>query len=67
MKQPEGERRRYARWLVDGQVVGRIRGTDTVALIDLSLGGAQIEHATLVRPGALSFLTLESHRQTVTL
>lgn len=67
MKQPDGERRRYARWLVDGHVVGRIRGTDTVALLDLSLGGAQIEHATLIRPGALSFLTLESQGQTVTL
>lgn len=38
--------------------MGRIDATQRVSFVDISLGGALIEHSTMVQPGMISFLTL---------
>ena len=52
------DRRRYLRWRVGEGLTGRIASKNEVSILDISLGGALIEHSNLVRPGTLSFLTL---------
>ncbi|MFQ5988549.1 MAG: PilZ domain-containing protein [Candidatus Methylomirabilales bacterium] len=60
------ERRRYSRCALKGQVSGRI-GFRSVSPLDLSLGGVQIEHFQIVRPGTTTFLTLFFPNTEVTL
>ncbi len=60
------DRRRDLRWGVRGRPPGRMtprhKGTyQTVSLVDVSMGGALIEHSTEVGPGTLVFLTLLIH------
>ena len=57
MDETRVERRRYPRWVLRGQVSGRI-GFHSVSPLDLSLGGVHIEHFQIVRPGTITFLTL---------
>ncbi|MFQ5839682.1 MAG: PilZ domain-containing protein [Candidatus Methylomirabilales bacterium] len=59
--------RRHPRWIVRGRLTGRIRATDTATLIDLSPGGAQIEHTSIVRPGTIATLTLPVKGRDLTL
>lgn len=67
VKRTRAERRRYTRKALRGQVSGRIKLTHSVSPLDLSLGGAQIEHSEIVRPGTTMFLTLFFPNQQVTL
>lgn len=53
-----GGTRRHRRWNVGGRLVGRIGMRHTVSFIDISLGGALIEHSNVVQPGTISLLTL---------
>ena len=50
--------RRYPRFNVGGWMKGRIAPDYEASLWDLSLGGARIEHAEVVRPGSVSYLYL---------
>lgn len=59
------DRRRRPRWLVGGQFVVQIGPFHEASLIDISEGGALVEHMSPVRPGSNSFLTLSIHRQKV--
>jgi len=52
------ERRQYSRFLVGGRAKGRVTAVYDASLLDLSLGGALIEHADIVRPGTSSYLIL---------
>ena len=45
------ERRRMRRVVVGKHITARVRGILAVRLVDLSLGGARIEHLGLLRPG----------------
>ncbi len=67
MKRTRTERRRYARKALRGQVSGRIKLTQSVSPLDLSLGEVQIEHSEIVRPGTTMFLILffPSHQMTL--
>lgn len=61
-EQVTGDRRRDLRWGVRGRPPGRMtplhKATyQTVSLVDISMGGALIEHSTQVGPGTLVFLT----------
>ncbi len=56
-KQEKLERRRYPRFSTGGGVAGRITA-DQSALVDVSLGGALIEHSQILRPGSRSYLRL---------
>ncbi len=58
-----GKRRRYRRWLVGGRLPTRVGGIPKVSLVDISLGGALVEHSNLIRPGTISFLILSFQRQ----
>ena len=65
-EQARGDRRRDLRWGVRGRPAGRMtprhKATyQTVSLVDISMGGALIEHSTEVGPGTLVFLTLLIH------
>ncbi|MFQ5656990.1 MAG: PilZ domain-containing protein, partial [Candidatus Methylomirabilales bacterium] len=53
------DRRQYARFTVGGRTKGRVTASSDALVLDISLGGAKIEHAQVVRPGTLSFLDLE--------
>lgn len=61
------ERRRFTRKALRGQISGRIKLTHSVCPLDLSVGGAQIEHSEIVRPGSTMFLTLFFPHHQVTL
>lgn len=51
-------KRRFPRFSVLGKVEGKIVATFEATLVNLSLGGALIEHSSMVRPGSLSQLVL---------
>jgi len=53
-----GGRRRYRRWDAGGRLAGWIDATHEAAFVNISLGGALIEHANVIRPGSIAFLTL---------
>jgi hypothetical protein len=46
---------------------GRTGALDKVSLVNLSLGGAMIEHPGVVDPESMSFLSLELQQQTFSL
>lgn len=52
-------RRKHARFHVKGGAKGRVAVVWDAVLLNLSLGGALIEHANVVRPGTPSSLELE--------
>ncbi len=67
-EQRKGDKqRRHIRWAVEEHAVGRITAIYEATLINMSLGGALIEHMHLVRPGTISFLTLLMLGREVTL
>ncbi len=62
-EQARGNRRGDLRWGVRGRPPGRMtplhKATyQTVSLVDISMGGALIEHSTQVGPGTLVFLRM---------
>ncbi len=61
------DRRRHFRWAVEEPTAGQITAVYEASLINISSGGALIEHLHLVRPGTTSFLTLLIHGQEVSL
>ncbi|MFQ5988285.1 MAG: PilZ domain-containing protein [Candidatus Methylomirabilales bacterium] len=62
-----GERRHHLRSQVGKRLTGRIFSNRKASILDISLGGALIEHSNLVRLGTLSFLTVSGNGQEVTL
>ncbi len=46
------KQRRTPRFAVPGRLTLRARGTREVRLLDLSIGGARIEHLDILRPGS---------------
>ena len=52
-------RRKHARFVVKGEAKGRVAVIWDAVLLDISLGGALIEHANVVRPGTPSSLELD--------
>lgn len=64
--QVRGERRQDLRWGVGGRTSGRMTPYhaatyEPVSLVDISMGGALIEHSNIVGPGTLAFLTFLMH------
>lgn len=51
-------RRRFPRFTVLGKVEGKIVAAYEATLVNLSLGGALVEHSSMVRPGSMSQLML---------
>lgn len=52
-------RRHHARFVVRGNFKGRVTAVYDANILNISLGGALIEHAHVVRPGASSSLDLD--------
>lgn len=52
------DKRRFPRFPVGGRIKGRVRALYDASLMDLSFGGALIEHDQIVRPGTTSFVVL---------
>jgi len=57
-EEPTEEKRRYPRWAVEGRLTGRFGYIPKVSVVDMSLGGTLIEHATELEPGIISLLNL---------
>jgi len=51
-------KRRFPRFTVLGKVGGKIVASFEATLVNLSLGGALVEHSSMVRPGSVSQLML---------
>ena len=51
--------RRYARFSVEGRTKGQVAAFCDALILNISLGGALIEHTQVVRPGTLSTLDLD--------
>lgn len=60
-------RRKHARFAVKGGAKGRVAVVWDAVLLNISLGGALIEHANVVRPGTPSSLELELQGQKIRL
>ncbi|MFQ5961261.1 MAG: PilZ domain-containing protein [Candidatus Methylomirabilales bacterium] len=58
MEKKRPERRRHPRFVVGGKPTTRMTAVYEASLVDISLGGALIEHAHIVRPGTISYLIL---------
>ena len=58
MAEERAERRRHPRVNVGGRTQGRVNAVHDVSLLDISLGGALIEHAQVVQPGIAFDLVL---------
>ncbi|MFQ5988742.1 MAG: PilZ domain-containing protein [Candidatus Methylomirabilales bacterium] len=67
LQRGQPEKRRYPRFPVGGRIKGRVRALYDASLMDVSVGGALIEHAQIVRPGSTSFLILFLHGRPVNL
>jgi hypothetical protein len=61
------ERRKNPRFVLGKGTKGRTSAVDEVSLVNLSLGGAMIEHATVVQPDTISALDLELQQKTFSL
>ncbi|MBW8056313.1 MAG: PilZ domain-containing protein [Nitrospira sp.] len=57
-KEQGDSKRRYPRGVVGGKTKGRINGIGEVSVLNLSLGGALIEHAEVIRPDTILELVL---------
>ncbi len=58
VKKEKSEKRRHTRFVVGGKTKARVTAVYDASLVDISLGGALIEHTDIVRPGTLSYLVL---------
>ncbi len=56
--QAKSERRRFPRWRAGRWLSGWIGNTHEVSVVDISLGGALIEHSYIIRPGTMTILIL---------
>ncbi|MFQ5990630.1 MAG: PilZ domain-containing protein [Candidatus Methylomirabilales bacterium] len=53
------DQRRYARFAVEGRTKGQVDASCDALILNISLGGALIEHSHVVRPGTISTLDLD--------
>ena len=58
MEKQYPNKRQYPRFAVRGTTKGQVTATCEASLLNISLGGALIEHAEVVRPGAVTTLDL---------
>lgn len=65
MKTGATGKRRYARLTFKEPVTDQITASHEVRILDLSLGGARVEHTTILRPGSTYHLRLPLKHQTV--
>lgn len=61
-----GGKRRHARLTFKEPMTEQITATHDVQILDLSLGGARVEHTSILRPGSTCHLRLPIRQQAVT-
>ena len=66
MKADYPRKRRHARLTFKEPVSGDITASHEVHILDLSLGGARVEHTMVLRPGSTCYLRLPLQPQVVT-
>ncbi len=59
MGQEQGGRRRYPRVILQRRTTGRVAATYELSLLNISLGGALLEHVDLIRPGTIIPLSVD--------
>jgi hypothetical protein len=59
-------RRRYARLTFSEPVAGAVTSSHDVSILDLSLGGARVEHTIILRPGNSCYLRLPLEERALT-
>ena len=67
MKRASVERRQHPRFLVWDETGARMAAVFEASLLNISRGGALLEHTDLARPGTLSSLVLNLHGKKMTL
>ena len=60
-------RRRHARLTLSEPVSGDVTASHRVSILDLSLGGARLEHTAILRPGSTCFLRLPLRQEAFSL
>jgi hypothetical protein len=60
-------RRKHPRFVAKGETKGRVAAVSDAVLLNISLGGALIEHVGVVRPGTPSSLELDLHGKRIRL
>lgn len=66
MSPDHSTKRRYARLTFKEPVTGDVTASHDVHILDLSLGGARVEHTIILRPGGSCYLRLPLKDQVVT-
>jgi len=66
MKSEHSPQRRYPRLTFREPVSGDVTASQHVHILDLSLGGARLEHSAILRPGSGCYLRLPLKYQPVT-
>lgn len=66
MQSGAGGKRRHARLTFKEPVTDQITASHEVQILDVSLGGARVEHTTILRPGSTCYLRLPLKHQAVT-
>ncbi|MFQ5931213.1 MAG: PilZ domain-containing protein [Nitrospiraceae bacterium] len=63
MGEERRESRQYPRVVVGTKIKGQTHGIERGSVLNLSVGGALIEHAKIVRPGTILSLVLNLQRR----
>jgi hypothetical protein len=63
VREERGKSRRYPRVVVGTKIKGQTHGIERGTVLNLSVGGALIEHAKTVRPGIVLHLVLNLRRR----
>ena len=66
MEKDSPRKRRYARLTFKEPLTDQITATHDVHILDLSPGGARVEHTTILRPGGTCHLRLPLQHDSVT-
>ena len=63
MDSEDSARRQHARLTFSQPVSGNVTASHNVSILDLSLGGARLEHTAILRPGSICYLRLPVEQQ----
>ncbi len=65
MSVQSGRKRRYARLTLSEPMVDQVTASHDVTILDLSKGGARVEHTMMLRPGSACHLRLPIRTRSV--
>ena len=65
MSRQSGKKRRHGRLTLSEPLVDQVTASHDVAILDLSMGGARVEHSMMLRPGSTCHLRLPIRTRSV--